>query len=27
VTEGRLDRARVDSFRRLLTSRERQAGD
>jgi len=27
VTEVRLDRARVDSFRRLLTSRERQAGD
>lgn len=27
VAAGRLDRARVDSFRRLLTSRERQAGD
>jgi ribosome biogenesis GTPase / thiamine phosphate phosphatase len=27
VTEGHLDRARVESFRRLLTSRERQAGD
>jgi ribosome biogenesis GTPase len=27
VAAGRLDRARVDSFRRLLASRERQAGD
>ncbi len=27
VADGRLDRARVDSFRRLLASRDRQAGD
>ena len=27
VAAGRLDRARVDSFRRLLASRERQPGD
>lgn len=27
VAAGRLDHARVDSFRRLLSSRERQAGD
>ncbi|HEU0214403.1 MAG TPA: ribosome small subunit-dependent GTPase A [Jiangellaceae bacterium] len=27
LAAGRLDRARVDSFRRLLASRERQAGD
>jgi ribosome biogenesis GTPase len=27
VADGRLDRARIDSFRRLLASRERQVGD
>jgi len=27
IDEGRIDRARVDSFRRLLASRDRQAGD